>query len=56
MQQHSFFSQKYSVTECSFHFLHEPLQKHDEAGDNQEILLFDVIIFLRRLVQINFAH
>jgi hypothetical protein len=42
----SFISQKYFVIEYSFHLLHEPSQLHDEAGDNQEILLFGVIIFL----------
>jgi hypothetical protein len=42
----SFISQKYSVIEYSFHLLHKPSQIRDEAGDNQEILLFGVIIFL----------
>jgi hypothetical protein len=47
--------QNYSAIEYIFILLHEPSEIHDKAGDNQEILLFDVIIFLHCYVKRNFA-
>jgi hypothetical protein len=50
-----FIAQNYSVTAYIFHLLHKQYKIPDKAGDNQEIHLFGVILFLKSYMRRNFV-